>query len=201
VWVSRRESVRSHYSLTLILHPSQSFRYWDWTKDADPPHRCASSHPDCISTHTLHSFCHSPVFDPHTGFGGDGVGGNGCVTDGPFTSYTISLGPGHALNNTCLTRGFDESMILYLTSKQVANTTIQPTFERFWMELEGNSPIIKPHNAGHRAIGGVLADTWSSPGGMAPFLCRTTEMLLTQVQTRYSIYITQTSTAFGGSGK
>jgi tyrosinase len=37
------------------------------------------------------------------------------------------------------------------------------------MELEGNSPILKPHNAGHRVVGGVLADTWSSPGGRLYF--------------------------------
>jgi tyrosinase len=124
-----------------------------------------------LSTHTPfaltfpNSFRRSPVFDPWVGFGGDGQGGNGCVTDGPFTLYTISLGPGHALNHTCLTRGFDESMISFITSKEVANTTKQPTFEQFRVELEGNGPLVKPHNAGHRVVGGVMADTWSSPGG------------------------------------
>jgi tyrosinase len=122
-----------------------------------------------IYVHAHCSFRHSPVFDSRTGFGGDGGDGSNCVTDGPFASYTISLGPGHALNNTCLTRRFDESMIPYITSKQVTNATIQPTFERFWMELEGNTPLLKPHNSGHRAIGGVLADTWSSPGGKIRF--------------------------------
>jgi tyrosinase len=133
-----------------------------------------------VHAYVPYRFRHSPVFDHRTGFGGDGANGNGCVIDGPFASYNISLGPGHALNNTCLTRGFDVSMMPYITSKQVANATVQPTFERFWLELEGNSPILKPHNAGHRIVGGVLADTWSSPGGKLRL--RTTEYGLTCVR-------------------
>ena len=110
------------------------------------------------------------------------------MQDGPFASYTISLGPGHALNNTCLTRGFDKDMIPYLTSKQVANATIQPTFERFWLELEGNSPLLKPHNAGHRVVGGVLADTWSSPGGR--LYCRAARYYIIDVVVRPVILLT-----------
>jgi hypothetical protein len=121
--------------------------------------------------HTHCSFRHSPVFDSRTGFGGDGVDGSRCVTDGPFASYNISLGPGHALNNTCLTRTFNESLIPYITSKQVANATIQPTFEIFWMELEGEFIPTKPHSAGHRSVGGVLGDVYSSPGGKPTCLC------------------------------
>jgi len=122
--------------------------YWDWTKDADHPN----------------SFRQSPVFNSKTGFGGDGVNGSRCVTDGPFASYNISLGPGRALNNTCLTRTFNERLVVYITSKQVANATIQPAFERFWMELEGERVETKPHSAGHRSIGGVMGDVYSSPG-------------------------------------
>ena len=73
------------------------------------------------------SFHKSPVFDPATGFGGTGIGGTGipgtytlpkdvagtskffdpesfvgCVTDGPFYSYTVHLGPGKSVTDHCL---------------------------------------------------------------------------------------------------
>jgi tyrosinase len=146
------------------------------------------------------SFRQSPVFNSKTGFGGDGVNGSRCVTDGPFASYNISLGPGRALNNTCLTRTFNERLVVYITSKQVANATIQPAFERFWMELEGERVETKPHSAGHRSIGGVMGDVYSSPGGKSG-VCATGSQLMSKCQTRCSISIMPMLTAFGGSGK
>lgn len=37
------------------------------------------------------SFAHSVVLDPKTSFGGDGVGPNNCIKDGPFKDYIDSL--------------------------------------------------------------------------------------------------------------
>ncbi|KAH6991259.1 monooxygenase [Ilyonectria sp. MPI-CAGE-AT-0026] len=58
--------------------------YWDWSIDAD-----AVDMPN------------SPLFDPVTGFGGDGkrtgsseVGYERCVIDGPFANTNLTLGPG-----------------------------------------------------------------------------------------------------------
>jgi hypothetical protein len=69
----------------------------------------------------VHSLLDSPIFDPITGFGGDGVPGTyiplntangvhmpnsfvGCVQDGPFSSYILSLGPGKLITDHCLVR-------------------------------------------------------------------------------------------------
>ncbi|RYP40396.1 hypothetical protein DL767_001751 [Monosporascus sp. MG133] len=77
--------------------------YWDWSIDADNK-----------------DMPHSPVFDPVTGFGGDGKrtgssepGFQRCVVDGPFanTNLTLAMGwpnmndPGNRLH--CFTREFN----------------------------------------------------------------------------------------------
>ena len=71
----------------------------------------------------------SPIFDPITGFGGNGVPGTyilpedldgtskffsreafvGCIQDGPFASQTIRLGPGKFITDHCLVRGVDDT--------------------------------------------------------------------------------------------
>ena len=56
-------------------------------------------------------------------------------------------------------------MLPYITSTAVANATIQPTFEIFRVEIEGNPPIIKAHGGGHLGVGGDLGNLYSSPGG------------------------------------
>ncbi|KAF9464005.1 hypothetical protein BDZ94DRAFT_1191837 [Collybia nuda] len=123
--------------------------YWDWTLDY--------GRNKSITT--------SPIFDPLTGFGGFPKGG-GCVTDGPFASYNLSFGPGPVINNHCLTRSYNKTLAPYLTPAQVANTTKQPTFELFRIELEGRpfTETIKIHDAGHRIVGGEMQDDSSSPG-------------------------------------
>ncbi|KAJ2914683.1 hypothetical protein MD484_g5740, partial [Candolleomyces efflorescens] len=84
--------------------------FWDWTRDA------GGSKP----------MSRSPIFDPHTGFGGNGLNGTytpptdddgaiwhlfsatGCVQDGPFASVTLHVGPDRRLTDHCLTRNILE---------------------------------------------------------------------------------------------
>ncbi|KAG5635596.1 hypothetical protein H0H81_010667 [Sphagnurus paluster] len=123
--------------------------YWDWTKDSK----------------NLTTLLRSPVFNPTTGFGGGLVGTEGPVPPGPFSTYTLSLGPGPIIQRHQLMRGLNASFLAYLTKAQVLNTTRQPTFESFRIELEGRpvTPDVKIHDGGHRLIGGDMADTYSSP--------------------------------------
>ncbi|KAF8954699.1 hypothetical protein BDZ97DRAFT_1927844 [Flammula alnicola] len=143
--------------------------YWDWTQDADE----------------ASSISGAPVFDPITGFGGDGVPGTytlppnissdnrvivpafrGCVRDGPFANYTLRLGPGKLITEHCLTRGINNDARKYLTSSAMANATKLPTFELFRIELEGE-PITsdhRMHDGGHIAVGGEMSNFYSSPG-------------------------------------
>jgi len=129
----------------------------------------------------------SPVFDPVTGFGGDGVTGTyslptgvnftsnlifpelfkGCVLDGPFKDYTLHFGPGKLITDHCLVRGINDSFAIHLNSVTIANTTRLPTFEQFRIELEGQpiTPTPKLHDSGHLGTGGDMSNFYSSPGG------------------------------------
>ncbi|TFK33812.1 hypothetical protein BDQ12DRAFT_669943 [Crucibulum laeve] len=148
--------------------------YWDWSLDAD----------DIMA---------SPVFSPDTGFGGNGVDGTytdlygtdsspptnhtsgwggGCVLDGPFSSYRLALGPGQRINDHCIVRNINQTFSQFITYAQVANTTRQPTFELFRIELEGKgvTPTHKIHDGGHFAVGGEMGNLYSSPGDPLFFL-------------------------------
>jgi tyrosinase len=132
----------------------------------------------------------SPVFDPITGFGGDGVPGTytlpqntkdtsftssrikptawkGCVGDGPFKDYILHFGPGKLVTDHCLTRDIQDDAARYLTIAAMANATRQPTFELFRLELEGqpHSGVHKMHDSGHNSVSGEMSNYYSSPGG------------------------------------
>ncbi len=130
----------------------------------------------------------SPIWDPDTGFGGDGVPGTyvvptdpdpnnssriiapgyrGCVKDGPFANYTLKSGPGLLVTEHCITRGFNNTNSFYLNSSAIAYTLNFPTFEQFRFELEGwpDPLVIAPHGGGHGAVGGEMSNFFSSPGG------------------------------------
>ncbi|KAJ7719100.1 tyrosinase, partial [Mycena maculata] len=152
-----------------------SIPYWDWSRDVDSDIPLAKS----------------PVFDSVYGFGGNGVdvpnyagqfgnlsllssagwiapgSGGGCVPDGPFAAYNLSVGPGTNVTNHCLQRAFNDNIRGYLSSARVAEVARQTTFEAFRIELEG-APVtetMRLHDGGHNAVGGEMADRYSSPGG------------------------------------
>lgn len=109
--------------------------YWDWSIDAD-----AVNVPN------------SPIFDPDTGFGGDGrltgsdVPGYGrCVVDGPFANSTLTLGMGWPNVNDdgdrphCFTRelnnasGNDENGVTIIGDMQASayNSHVMRTINAF----------------------------------------------------------------------
>ena len=131
----------------------------------------------------------SPIWDPLTGFGGDGVPGTyvvptdpdptnsskivprayrGCVKDGPFADYTLKLGPGLLVTEHCIARGVNNSVSIFLNSSTIAYTLSFPTFEQFRVELEGTQVpfVLGPHGGGHGAVGGEMTNFFSSPGGI-----------------------------------
>jgi tyrosinase len=89
------------------------------------------------------------------------------VADGPFHAYTVRLGPGKLITDHCLVRGINSTYTQYFTASAVANATSLPTFEQFWIELEGRptTPTAKMHDGGHLAVGGEMSNFYSSPAG------------------------------------
>ncbi|EEB91461.1 hypothetical protein MPER_10173 [Moniliophthora perniciosa FA553] len=150
--------------------------YWDWTLDIKDG---------------LTSFAASPVFDPTYGFGGNGADipgyngffnnvseipdweyggpGGGCIQDGPFASYNLSLGPGTLNRNHCISRWFTPVYLKTVTEKNVSKLFTFDTFEESRIELEG-TPITKhakPNDGAHLAVGGEMGDRYSSPGNLS----------------------------------
>jgi hypothetical protein len=126
----------------------------------------------------------SPIFDPVTGFGGDGVLGTytlpspnistvtfpqsyrGCVLDGPFSAdkYTVHLGPGTLTTKHCLVRGINETLKHAMTTDVLEEQLRIKTFAELRATID-NPRALGMHITTHSAIGGEMKNVWSSPGG------------------------------------
>ncbi|KAI8276743.1 hypothetical protein K4K59_009686 [Colletotrichum sp. SAR11_240] len=148
--------------------------YWDWSLDA-------ASYDDMLK---------SPVFDPDTGFGGNGEWvpgtpenpepgipltggtlvfnmsdrtGGGCIPNGPFANLTLHMGPQNsvAYNEWCVRRDFTPNQFMSLgNSASVAEGMAQSDYGFFSKLTEDTI-----HGAGHQGVGGmygVLSDIWAS---------------------------------------
>ncbi|KAF6752466.1 hypothetical protein DFP72DRAFT_1047232 [Ephemerocybe angulata] len=146
--------------------------YWNWSIDAE------ANVP----------LLESPLFDPVTGFGGNGVSGTytpptdpeaeiiifpdalpleemwkGCVQSGPFndTSFHLNVGPGRMITSHCLVRGMDPRRLPELSKANVQRSLDAKSFEDLRLIGEGLGGI---HNAGHALVGGEMLNLYSSPG-------------------------------------
>jgi tyrosinase len=110
--------------------------YWNWAYDSQAPEM-------------------AHVFDADA-FGGNGVGQNGCITDGAFKSYRP---PGES--PACIVRSFNgrNNRIGALYSVEAINRLVTSSgdYDTFRINLEGT-----PHAAVHNGVGGTMA-TMKSP--------------------------------------
>jgi tyrosinase len=134
--------------------------YWDWTLD----------NPEYTS-----SFEKSTVFDPTTGFGGNGAGstpapyvdeqaappGN-CITDGPFAAYQPNIGYGFNTdaNSHCIIRNFNVTLANDSLgwTKNVLALLNQTDYAAMTHEYDYSS-VGAPagvHGAGHKGVGGEV---------------------------------------------
>ncbi|KAJ4297425.1 hypothetical protein N0V88_004348 [Collariella sp. IMI 366227] len=129
-----------------------------------------------------------PVFDPVTGFGGNGEWvegdpnnpfavpgrtGGGCVTDGPFAGIPdlVHLGPmdGVTYNPQCLKRDLSPYFAArYLAMNQTQKTLAAPDFGWFDQIVQGGPSFEASgvHGGGHYGVGGTfgqMGDLYTSP--------------------------------------
>jgi hypothetical protein len=121
-------------------HPSHS--YWQEQLDAG-------------------KFTSSKIFDPTTGFGGDGSGRGNCITTGPFANYTNHLGPGYAITDHCIDRQISNSFSTGSSQKEVDKCLAMATFAQAWPCIEA-----QPHGGGHGGVGGEVSATFSRSNGV-----------------------------------
>lgn len=95
----------------------------------------------------------SVVFDPNTGFGGEG---GDCVTDGPFVNLTLHMNSSSTSASYCLTRSFNQNG--FQTGQQ---QYIDECFNTTNYEDAFECYQVNPHTAGHSAVGGTVG---TNPG-------------------------------------
>jgi len=142
--------------------------YWDWTAD----------NPEYGS-----SFEKSPLFDPETGFGGNGAQGSSvvpqtasqqavppgsCIADGPFAATQVNLGYGYAVasNPHCIMRNIQ----IDLANESLGWTkNIVPLTQKtdFWsmsneFDVSSVGAPAGAHGAGHKGVGGEMWNIWSA---------------------------------------
>lgn len=171
--VANRTPILSNLNVRITNQIAYHHRYWNWSLDVDP------ANPE--STDVFKSV----VFDPETGFGGNGEKvvptpaqnpfnisggtGGGCVTDGPFvpSKFQLSFPSGET---DCLKRDFLPSLMnVWADQKLVDGVLEQPDYTSFARNIEMVPSFSVPniHGSGHFGIGGVLGtagNAANSPG-------------------------------------
>jgi tyrosinase len=104
-------------------------------------------------------FSSSVLLDETHGFGGDGVGDEGCIDTGPFANYTNSLGPGYENTEHCINRAVNDRISTGSAQANVDACLAMTTFDAAWPCIEG-----RPHSGGHGGVGGQMLNGVSSPG-------------------------------------
>ncbi|KAI9930255.1 hypothetical protein ASPWEDRAFT_100809 [Aspergillus wentii DTO 134E9] len=128
--------------------------YWDWTLDWEDPAKSA-------------------IWDPETGFGGDGASNNmkigSCVDSGPFSDYQI-LYSDLAIKPHCLSRGFgrhNESGVFegkWFSPEVVKQISLEHNFFNFSMALKAG-----PYNNMSNQVGGDFL-SFDAPNDPVSFL-------------------------------
>jgi tyrosinase len=102
----------------------------------------------------------SPVFDTVYGFGGNGVGDDHCVQDGPFANMTNHLGPYYEISDQCLKREFVPSYFSLGNQTYIDEcNALDNYYDAFWCWKSN------PHSNAHLGVNGTILDTVASPGG------------------------------------
>ncbi|KAH8734384.1 amino acid transporter [Ilyonectria robusta] len=104
----------------------------------------------------------SVVFDPDTGFGGEG---SDCVTDGPFVNLTLHMNSSGTSEDYCLTRSFNSNGF-----QSGVQANLDECFNMTTYEDAFDCYQVNPHTAGHSAVGGTMLDVVGSPGEPLFFL-------------------------------
>jgi tyrosinase len=102
--------------------------YWDETRDAG-------------------KFASAPVFDSVLGFGGNGQGAKSCVPNGPFSNFSVNIGPGFKSEPRCVNRKITNALSGSCGKKQVQAALNNPTYEKAWVAIYNG-----PHLYGHMAL-------------------------------------------------
>lgn len=187
-----------HVNQTTIIHWTSNFftwhRYYTWLYENALRNECGynGTQPywDWPSTDSI---ADHPLFDSSaTSIGGNGESinhttniyipipdvlnltitpgsGGGCVTDGPFANFNVSLGPhgapmadGLQSDERCLTRDFRDWYLQdFLSYDRITVAMVEPDMQSFSTAVGSGDGAL--HSSGHVCVGGLQDDLWASP--------------------------------------
>ncbi|KAL4933212.1 putative amino acid transporter [Aspergillus undulatus] len=101
----------------------------------------------------------SKIFDTVFGFGGDGVGDDRCVRDGPFRDTTLHLKAHTANADYCLSRELSQELFGWANRSNIEQCYALKQYKDAWACYN-----MYPHSAGHAAVGAVMFDPIESNG-------------------------------------
>ncbi|RDW76862.1 uncharacterized protein DSM5745_06854 [Aspergillus mulundensis] len=94
----------------------------------------------------------SSVFDAQFGFGGNGVGRNRCINNGPFRGHTLHIRAGEANADYCISRRFNQTAWAWASRQNIDECFAERKYTDAWWCYN-----LYPHSAGHVAVGGVVS--------------------------------------------
>lgn len=154
--------VQVHQTVADNVHNNRKFIVWHraylWAFEETLRSECGytESLPWFNETKYPGTFSKSSVFSSKW-FGGINLHGN-CVTDGQFANLALHIGPGQNKQTYCLARAGDASSTSLCTEANVEICQRANDYQVFAKcEEEGI------HGYGHRGIGAVMSDFYSSP--------------------------------------
>ncbi|KAJ2996614.1 hypothetical protein NUW58_g917 [Xylaria curta] len=101
----------------------------------------------------------SSLFTGEPSFGGNGVGSDNCIADGPFANITLHFKEDLNTTDYCIARSLNDFAFSGAARTNVDACLKHDTFVDAWRCLEGN-----PHNAGHGGVLGTMINILLSPG-------------------------------------
>ncbi|KAL4899842.1 hypothetical protein BDW74DRAFT_183331 [Aspergillus multicolor] len=101
----------------------------------------------------------SSIFDPEFGFGGNGVGRDNCINDGPFRGHTLRIRSGEGNGDYCISRKFNQNVWRWASRSNISECFAERRYTDAWWCYN-----LYPHSAGHVAVGGVMEDPTESNG-------------------------------------
>ncbi|KAK7705175.1 hypothetical protein SLS64_008069 [Diaporthe eres] len=168
------EITYSHAIQTNWVHDVGSFlpwhRYFMWTHEKLLRDECNYTGYQPYWEESLDSgnISASVVFDPVTGFGGEG---GDCVDDGPFANLTLGLSSNGSQiweEDYCLARSFSDTIFDYGNTTYIEECL---SYDNYTGALECYMSL--PHVAGHGGVGGTILSVAGSPAEPLFFLHHT----------------------------
>lgn len=101
----------------------------------------------------------SPVWDPVTGFGGNGDNATSCISDGPFANLTLHIADDESVADYCVSRMWNETVFQYANQTYLDRCFALASYASVW-ECFHDAP--GPHTASHTGTGGVVCPLFPS---------------------------------------